>query len=149
MTLIWWHHQNMLFTVTKIDVGSYWHICHKANVQSTIVKRYLNNTVKLKQAISDKSLCIFPFFNVSVNSKHDHPPGHPRGFAHSSCPWGRVFAPLSCPGVCPGGGAFNQSKSSIILKKARFLLFLLNKWVALFICLYIYLFICLCMFTNG
>ena len=30
---------------------------------------------------------------------------------------GRVFAPLSCPGVCPGGGVLNQSKSSIILKK--------------------------------
>ena len=29
------------------------------------------------------------------------PPGDPRGFAHSGCPWGRVFAPLSCPG---GGG---------------------------------------------
>ena len=40
------------------------------------------------------------------------PPGDPRGFAHSSCPWGRVFAPLSCPGV------LNQSKSSIILKKS-------------------------------
>ena len=51
--------------------------------------------------------------DVSVNSKPDHPPP---GFAHSSCPWGRVFAPLSCPGV------LNQSKSSIILKKARFLL---------------------------
>ena len=40
---------------------------------------------------------------VSVNSKPDHPPGRPRGFALSSCPWGRVFAPLSCPGGCPGG----------------------------------------------
>ena len=26
------------------------------------------------------------------------PPGNPRGFAHSCCPWGRVFAPPSCPG---------------------------------------------------
>ena len=43
-------------------------------------------------------------------------PGDPQGFAHSSCPWGRVFAPLSCPGVCPGR-VLNQSKSSIILKK--------------------------------
>ena len=75
--------------------------------------------------------------NVSVNSKPDHPPSDPRGFAHSSCPWGRVFAPLSCPGVFPGGG-LNQSKSSIILKKARFSLCFLNKWVAaLFICLYV------------
>ena len=53
--------------------------------------------------------------DVSVNSKPDHPSPLP-GFAHSSCPWGRVFAPLSCPGV------LNQSKSWIILKKARFLL---------------------------
>ena len=41
----------------------------------------------------------------------------PGGFAHSSCPWGRVFAPLSCPGSAGGGrGGLNQSKSSIILK---------------------------------
>ena len=46
------------------------------------------------------------------------PPGDLRGFSHSSCPWGRVFAPLSCPRVCPGGGVLNQSKSSIILKKS-------------------------------
>ena len=44
------------------------------------------------------------------------PPGDPRGFAHSSCPWGRVFAPLSCPGSTPG--VLNQSKSSIILEKS-------------------------------
>ena len=52
------------------------------------------------------------------------PPGDPRGFAHSSCPWGRVFAPLSCPGVCQGFAreVLNQSKTSIILKTARFLL---------------------------
>ena len=43
------------------------------------------------------------------------PPGDPRGFAHSSCLWGRVFAPLSCP-----GWILNQSKSSIILKKSAF-----------------------------
>ena len=52
--------------------------------------------------------------NVSVNCKPDHPPGHPRGFAHSSCPWGRVLSPLSWPGV------LNQSKSLIILKKVGF-----------------------------
>ena len=50
--------------------------------------------------------------NVSVNSKPDHsPPGDPQGFAHSSCLRGRVFAPLSCPGVCPG--VLKQSKSTI------------------------------------
>ena len=52
------------------------------------------------------------------------PPGDPRGFAHSSCARGRVFAALSCPGFAPG--VLNQSKSSIILKKARFLLCLLT-----------------------
>ena len=54
-------------------------------------------------------------YNLSVNSKPDHPPrplGDPRGFAHSSCPWGRIFAPLSCPRV------LNQSKSLTILKKS-------------------------------
>ena len=45
------------------------------------------------------------------------PPGDPRGFTHSSCPRDRFFAPLSCPGVCPGG-VLNQSKSLIILKKS-------------------------------
>ena len=30
------------------------------------------------------------------------PPGDHLGFAHSSCPRGRVFAPLSYSGVCPG-----------------------------------------------
>ena len=29
------------------------------------------------------------------------PPGDPWGFAHFSCPMGRVFAPLFCRGVCP------------------------------------------------
>ena len=57
-----------------------------------------------------------PLHYVSANSKPDHPPGDPRGFAHSSCPRGRAFAPLSWPGVCPG--VSNQSKSSIILKKS-------------------------------
>ena len=49
------------------------------------------------------------------------PPGDPRGFAHSSCPWGRVFAPLCCPGISPGvclGRVLNQCKSSIILTKS-------------------------------
>ena len=45
------------------------------------------------------------------------PPGDPRGFAHSSCPWDRVFAPPSCPGICPRG-VLNRSKRSIILKKS-------------------------------
>ena len=54
---------------------------------------------------------------VSVNSKPDHPPpGDPRGFAHSSCPRGQVFAPSLARGVAQG--VLNQSKSSIILKKS-------------------------------
>ena len=65
-----------------------------------------------------------------VNSKPDHlpPPGDRWGFTHSSCPWRRVFTlvlPVGLPGVC--SGVLNQSKGLIILKKARFLLCLLNK----------------------
>ena len=60
-----------------------------------------------------------------------------QAFAHSS----RVFAPLLFPGGLPigpaPGGVLNQSKSSIILKKALFSICLLKKWVAaLLICLY-------------
>ena len=50
------------------------------------------------------------------------PLGDPLGFAHSSCPCGRVFASLSCPRVCPREGlprrVLNQSKSLVILKKS-------------------------------
>ena len=46
------------------------------------------------------------------------PPGDPRGFAHSSCPWSQVFLSSVFPGGLPGGGVLNQSKSSIILKKS-------------------------------
>ena len=74
-----------------------------------------------------------PWGNVSVNSKSDHRPGDPRRFAHSSCPCGSGFR----SSVLPGGGGLKLKYSSIIMKKARFLLCLLNKWVAaLFICLY-------------
>ena len=55
---------------------------------------------------------------VSVNFKPDHPPGDPRDSQI-----------LVAPGVCPQG-VLIQNKSSIILKKARFSLCLLNKWVA-------------------
>ena len=77
-------------------------------------------------------------FYVSVNSKPDHPPppGDPRGFAYSSCPWGRVFAPLSCPGVSSGGGVLNQSRSSIILKKKTAIFALSLKQMALFMFIY-------------
>ena len=86
--------------------------------------------------LSCLSLFLFPC-NVSVNPKPDHPPGD----SHILVAPGVGFSLLclargSARGLAPGG-VLNQSKSSIILKKARFLLCLLNKWVpALFICLY-------------
>ena len=67
---------------------------------------------------SSSKLCFEDF--VSVKSKPDHPQGDPRGFAHSSYSWVRVFAPLSCPGVfLGGGGGLNRNKNSIILTKKR------------------------------
>ena len=69
---------------------------------------------------------------VSVNSKPDHPPGD----SHILVAPGVGFLLLSLARES-ARGVLNKSKSSIILKKARFLLCLLNKWVvALFICLY-------------
>ena len=41
---------------------------------------------------------MFKLTYVSVNSKPDHPPGDPQGFARSHCPGGRVFVQLSLPG---------------------------------------------------
>ena len=63
-----------------------------------------------KFSSSENSNILISKCDVSVNSKPDHPPlGDPRGLAHFSCPRGRVFAPLSCLGVCPwacpGGGS--------------------------------------------
>ena len=52
---------------------------------------------------------------VSVNSKPDHPPGDPRGFARSHCPRGRIFAQLPLPGG--GGWAFELEKFSAVLKE--------------------------------
>ena len=59
-------------------------------------------------------------YYVSVNSKPDHPPGDPRGFAHSSCP--RVRFSFLCLAWGFVRGVLNQSKSSIILKSAIFAL---------------------------
>ena len=66
-----------------------------------LLQRYMssfNNTVRYQ---SIPSLTILP------------PPRATPGDSHilSTCPWSRVFAPPSCPGV------LNQSKSSIILRK--------------------------------
>ena len=60
----------------------------------------------------------------SIPSLTIPPPGEPRGFERSICPRGRVFAPLSCPGVCLG--VLNQSKCSIILEKSAILAFSLS-----------------------
>ena len=54
--------------------------------------------------------------DVSVNSKPDHPPGRPPGFAHSSCP-GVGFSLLCLARGFDRGWVFNQGKSLIILKK--------------------------------
>ena len=48
------------------------------------------------------------------------PPGDPWRFAHSSCPCGWLYTPLSCPGSVPG--VLTQGKSLIILKKVIFAL---------------------------
>ena len=63
------------------------------------------------------------------------PPMTP-GDSHIAVAPGVGFS-LLCLARGSAPGVLNQSKSSIILKKVRFLLCLLNKWVAaLFICLY-------------
>ena len=73
--------------------------------------------------------------NVSVNSKPDYPPGAP-GDSHILVAPGVGFL-LLCLARGSARGVLNQSKSSIILKKARFFISLLNNWVAApFICLY-------------
>ena len=103
----------MLFTVTKIDVGSYRHICHKAIVQSTIVKRYLNNTVKLKQAISDKSLCIFPFLMYQSIPSMTIPRATP-GDSHILVAPGVGFSLL-----CLARGSARGGEGSLIKVKVR------------------------------
>ena len=70
---------------------------------------------------------VFTFlFNVSVNSKPDHPPGGPPGDSHILVA-PRVGFSLLCLAQF-ARGVLNQSKSSIILKKARFLLCLLSSF---------------------
>ena len=74
------------------------------------------NYVEILNISLDLSAIYFARFMYQSIPSLTIPLGDPRGFAHSSCPWGRVFSPLSCPGVFPG--VLNQSKSSIILKKS-------------------------------
>ena len=86
---------------------------------------------------------IYYALNASVNSKPDNfpPPNpwRPLAIYNILVALGVGFS-LLCPArasVFPRLEVLNQSKSSIISKKAWFLLCLLNKWIAApFICLY-------------
>ena len=53
-----------------------------------------------------------PFLHQSIPSL-SIPPGDPRGFAHSQCPRGQVFAQLSLP----GGRGFELEKFYTVLKE--------------------------------
>ena len=62
---------------------------------------------------------VAPQYNVSVNSKPDHPPpGDPQGFVRSHHPGGRVFVQLSLP----GGRGFELEKFSTVLKHDFYML---------------------------
>ena len=67
---------------------------------------FIQNLQVFKEKLSRIALivvCRLFSANVSVNSKPDHPPGDPRGFAHSSCPTDRVFLSSVLPGGLHGG----------------------------------------------
>ena len=122
-------------TVTPTAVTCSVKACnHKKFIQDNNISVKFKNMILNKQKFRPKVYIMYQ----SIPSLTIPPPqGDPRGFAHSSCPWGRVFTPLSCPGVCTGE-VLNQNENSIILKKARFLLCHLNKGVTtLFMCLYV------------
>ena len=95
----------------------------KSSIIVKILKKARFSHCLLNKWVAALFICLYMpevTYVSSVNSKPGPSPAHP------SCLWGRVFAPLSCPGV------LNQTKSLIILKKARFLP--AYKWVtALFI----------------
>ena len=63
----------------------------------------------------DHTVFASQFMYQSIPSLTTPPRATPWGFAHSSCPWGKVSSSV-LPGGLPGG-ILNQSKSSIILKK--------------------------------
>ena len=92
---------------------------------------FIQNLQVLKEKLSRIALivvCRLFSANVSVNSKPDHLSRATPGDSHILVAPEVGFASLSCPGVCTGffQGVSNQSKSSIILKKARFLFCFLN-----------------------
>ena len=85
--------------ILKSDL--YFTFCSTLNALSERTSKQLlmDYLTALGNAMSPSTLLNECEINVSVNFKPNHPPpGNCRGFAHSSCPWGRVFAPLSCPG---------------------------------------------------
>ena len=73
---------------------------------NTLVSRNLPIKMTIDMAMHDfydmKTMTFHCIMYQSIPSLTIPPRRRPR-FAHSSCPRGRVFAPLSCPGVCPGG----------------------------------------------
>ena len=89
-------------------------VLHLGNTQ--VQTKFINETIYLSKSMQiETKVSKFPLPSkgqtAGCHLTHQSvpsltiPPGDPREFAHSSCPWGRVFAPLSCPGgcVCPGG----------------------------------------------
>ena len=95
--------------------------------------KYELDMTKNKGAI-DVFTLIAIVMHQSIPSLTIPPPGRPPGFAHSSCPWCRVFAPLSCPGICPGGGEGGlKSKFDNFEKSAIFALSLSSNSFHMFI----------------
>ena len=74
------------------------------------------------------------------------PPGDPWGIAHTSCPWGRIFAPLSCPGG--GGRVLNQNENSKILKKSAIFALSLKQMSSSSFHMFIYATVCLLDFGS-
>ena len=92
---------------------------------------FIQNLQVFKEKLSMIALivvCRLFSANVSVNSKPDHRPRATPGDSHILVAQGSGFRSSILPGGLHGGlpGVSNQSKSSIILKKARFLLCFLN-----------------------
>ena len=110
------------------------------NTTVTLINKFIASAVAKIYKIRTENLRELEalwLLNVSVNSKPDHPPRATPGDSHILVAPGVGFS-LLCLAWGSAPGVLNQSKSLIILKKARFSLCLLNKWVAALI-------ICLCM----
>ena len=118
----------VVFSVGQIFVSFFSRLCKLPN----ILKEEEGDPVRAIVGVI-QFLCLNS--NVSVNSKPGHPPPPPPppgatiGDSHILVAPGVGFSFLCLGRGLPGGlprGGLNQSKSSIILKKARFLLCLLN-----------------------